>query len=127
MGVRDSSLKTITKFLIKVFHRSQPSFTPKVTLEGEEREPSQKVKAQNNVDSVSFYARACWKAQKSELNTLPSGHKKQSHVCHVWFYILETYINLRKRNVKRKICVKLLDFMQLFLCSSESLSRGFSP
>jgi hypothetical protein len=61
MSFRDSSLKTITNFLIKVFGSSQPS---------------EIVKVQNNVESVNFSARAWSKAQKLDLNTLPSGLRK---------------------------------------------------
>ena len=61
MKIRDSSVKTITNFLIKVFGRSQH-----VEI----------IKPQNDVESISFFGSLCWKAQISEVNTLPSGFRK---------------------------------------------------
>jgi hypothetical protein len=58
-------MNTSIKLLIKVIGRSQPS---------------EILNPQNDVESVNFSARACWKAQKSELNTLPSGLKKSDRM-----------------------------------------------
>jgi len=87
---------------------------------------------QNDVDSVSFFARACWRARNSELNTLPSGHKKEDsefkrkHDCDICASMLGTYIKLRKRNVIRIILNERVAQNREVLRNSESFSRGIS-
>jgi len=121
MAFRESSVKTYVISRIKAFLRSQYP---------------EKVNPQNNVESVSFSARACWKARNSELTTLPSGLKKgereimgfeAKHDCDICASMLGTYINLRKRNVKRIILNEKIAQNREVLRNSESLSRGFSP
>ncbi len=61
-----------------------------------------------------------------KVTLLSSGHKKESYVCCIWFYMLGTYIKLRKRNDKRNIFLEIIAENLEVLRNFVSFSGGIS-